>query len=284
MKFLVVALTLMMGMSMTSCLSDNESDEINGSIGRLYSNMGSYFLQTTDGYKVYPTAASINQVETSGTSLSAFVGKVLYMAYKTNDAVRDDELKTITGVSIYTFGSLENPVASVEGEVPEKPWEIEDASVDSIGNAPIKGLTDQYYGNPEFQIDNYTLYMPISYNVAHFNYTSIPYHWISLVYYPQEEMEEGTITLHLRYHTYAEGNYSLLDSYETASVFYFARYYNLRSVISRHEAEHDAVEKVVIKYYENSLSESLDITDSNVYQKEYTVNRTSSSLTPTPSI
>ena len=60
-KFLMVAFTLLMGVSLTSCLSDDAGESMYDGIGYVRTK-GNYFADP-DGNMYYPTPASVTEME-----------------------------------------------------------------------------------------------------------------------------------------------------------------------------------------------------------------------------
>lgn len=67
-KFLMVALTLLMGISFTSCLNSSESESAYdwGGFVLVKSTMGFTYFEDAAGNTMYPTTASVSQVEANG--------------------------------------------------------------------------------------------------------------------------------------------------------------------------------------------------------------------------
>lgn len=268
-KFLMMA--LIMGVVMTSCLdSDDSSTSQNAAIGKLVGSYGSMYLTTTDGYKIYFSYESISTALANGIDLNNYVGQVLYCVYDTSSAVLDEANKSLSDAAILQFSSLSNPTGVVYTDVPTEPWNV-DAATDSIGNAAIIELSDNVYEKPSFPFssDSYTLFLPVNYNIL-YSGSSVYYHSLSLIYYPEEVTEEGTLNLYLRYHTTAPEGSEMIKSSSTYNPYYMYKYYDLREVFSAYRAQNGtSPTKVVIKYYSNSYN--TEIKDSQSSEQSYTV-------------
>ena len=64
-KFLMVAFTLLMGVSLTSCLSDDAGESMYDGIGYVRTVMGTYFIDP-NGNTYYPTSSSVVEMEAQG--------------------------------------------------------------------------------------------------------------------------------------------------------------------------------------------------------------------------
>ena len=64
-KFLMVAFTLLMGVSFTSCLNDDAGESMYDGIGYVRTVMGSYFVDLY-GNTYHPTMASVTEMEAQG--------------------------------------------------------------------------------------------------------------------------------------------------------------------------------------------------------------------------
>ena len=64
-KFLMVAFTLLMGVSFTSCLNDDAGESMYDGIGYVRTVMGSYFIDLY-GNTYHPTMASVTEMEAQG--------------------------------------------------------------------------------------------------------------------------------------------------------------------------------------------------------------------------
>ena len=68
-KFLMVAFTLLMGVSFTSCLNDDAGESMYDGIGYVRTVMGSYFIDLY-GNTYHPTMASVTEMEAQGFKMS----------------------------------------------------------------------------------------------------------------------------------------------------------------------------------------------------------------------
>ena len=71
-KFLMVAFTLLMGVSFTSCLNDDAGESMYDGIGYVRTVMGSYFVDLY-GNTYHPTMASVTEMEAQGFKMSGTV-------------------------------------------------------------------------------------------------------------------------------------------------------------------------------------------------------------------
>lgn len=68
-KFLMVAFTLLMGVSFTSCLNDDAGESMYDGIGYVRTVMGNYFVDLY-GNTYHPTMASVTEMEAQGFKMS----------------------------------------------------------------------------------------------------------------------------------------------------------------------------------------------------------------------
>ena len=181
-KFLMVALTLLMGISFTSCLnSDSDPYNYGGGMVKVQNYMGLYSFKGENGVTITPTSASISALEANGFKMSEMSDKVAQIYYRwdpTQVNIPADE-KDIKGVELYSIESLDNTVAIVE----QKGVATND-SISKSNNAAIISLGYNAGGieyTPKFFYDDYTLLLPINY------YITNKRHFLTLVYYPNED-------------------------------------------------------------------------------------------------
>lgn len=181
-KFLMVALTLLMGISFTSCLnSDSDPYNYGGGMVKVQNYMGLYSFKGENGVTITPTSASISALEANGFKMSEMSDKVAQIYYRwdpTQVNIPADE-KDIKGVELYSIESLDNTVAIVE----QKGVATND-SISKSNNAAIISLGYDAGGikyAPKFFYDDYTLLLPINY------YITNKRHFLTLVYYPNED-------------------------------------------------------------------------------------------------
>ena len=170
---MVAVLTLVMGLSMTSCLDSNSSetawDQV--TVFRIHSNMGIYFLNDIAGNTFYPTAASQAQLEAAGFSFSE--NNVIWAFIKfVNEGDFDAYLNSETPQS-YDIEMLS--VATLDGEDVEVSSSKEVMEMDVPETAPIVTLdfsevTDAGVAAPKPMLfDLETLLIPVRFNLSNSN-------------------------------------------------------------------------------------------------------------------
>lgn len=272
-KFLMVAFTLLMGISLTSCLNSGDSDPYSygGGMVKVSGYMGYYSFVGQNDVTVTPTPASISSLEANGFKMSEMVGKVAQILYRWDSSqltIPADE-KDIKGVDLYSIESLDNTVAIVE----EKGVSAND-SLSKSNNAAIISL-EYNNGGADFKprfYDDTTILLPINY------YINQKRHFLSLVYYPNETESNGsTLRLYLSHNTNGDTETNSSTSYSlTANTggYYglglYYKTYNLNRVLERYARETGASPTAVeIVTKVNSYSSKLD--DSQTEEKVFTV-------------
>ena len=180
-KFLMVALTLLMGISFTSCLnSDNDYAPTVGGFVKVGGGMfGTTFTMLDGATTISPTAASLTQAESnmgfkySNTNIAYVIGT--YDETLNPDPINNKEYKS---VSLTYAVSLDDKVLITE----------RGASNDSVNKAPIididnseKVSYNKELFKPWFFYDKTTLVLPINYYLY-----KAGVHKFTLVYYPSE--------------------------------------------------------------------------------------------------
>lgn len=197
-KFLMVAFTLLMGVSLTSCLSDDAGESVYDGIGYVRTVMGTYFVDL-NGNTYYPTSSSVAEMETQGFKMSK--ADLAYIAFKyvedaptttktdANTTPKTYRIKLVSAAAVDTYQTRE--VASVEDMelmVPE--------------NAPIVTLEPtNNYGQTykPWMYGTEMLVLPVSWKMAN-NEEMLEQHTLSLVYIDSDEAESGTeLVFYLRH-------------------------------------------------------------------------------------
>lgn len=140
-KFLMVAFTLLMGVSLTSCLSDDAGESMYDGIGYVRTVMGTYFIDP-NGNTYYPTSSSVVEMEAQGFKMSE--ANLAYIAFK---YVEDTPTtKADANTTPKTFRIKLVSAAAVDSYQTEEAASIEDMETMVPENAPIVTLepTDNY--------------------------------------------------------------------------------------------------------------------------------------------
>lgn len=274
-KFLVVALTLLMGISFTSCLnSDSDPYNYGGGMVKVQNYRGVYSFKGENGVTITPTSASISALEANGFKMSDMSDKVAQIYYRWDPTQVDipaDE-KDVKEVELYSIESLDNTV-----EIVEQKGVAANDSISKSNNAAIISLGYDAGGikyAPKFFYDDHTLLLPINY------YITNKRHFLTLVYYPNED-NGTTLRLYLGHNSNGDSTSTNSTSYTlTANTggYYglglFYKVYDLRKVFERYKrptstSENPTTIEIVTKV--NSYSLKLD--DSQTKEEVYTVTK-----------
>ena len=99
-KFLMVAFTLLMGVSFTSCLNDDAGESMYDGIGYVRTVMGSYFVDLY-GNTYHPTMASVTEMEAEGGTFTPqdyrikLVSAIAVDSYSTRYASSVEDMEAI---------------------------------------------------------------------------------------------------------------------------------------------------------------------------------------------
>ncbi len=269
------ALTLLMGMSMTSCLDDESNVGVGAALTRLTTNFyGGVTFTTNDGRTVTPSSESIIKMESNnGIDLSDYNNQVVYIYYQWNkDKINVPEDATaIEGVDLNYMELLDSPVEVVH---------TKGAANDSIENTPIRsiGVKDGYTTIEPAYFDRTTLILPIDYYLATYE------HSFTLVYYPEEDEASDSMTFYLRHNkqkdtpTTGSTQAAVAGTYGAIGVFW--RAFDLSEAMTTHAMKHSLPltsypSQIKIKTKESD--NTVNIEDSQVKENEYTITYSSSS-------
>lgn len=248
-KFLMVAFTLLMGVSLTSCMNDNSNyTPTVAGFAKVNSIYGSASFKLLDGTTVTPTYSSLAALSTTfkpeNTNMAYIQG-----TYDESIQTSSETNKVIKDVNLSYGVSLDDKVIITE----------KGAENDSVNKAPIitMDLSSQYgvLYKPWF-FDKNTLMLPINY------YLSNDGHAFSLVYYPADD--NSTLKLYLRHYNHnkdiATGNKSVELSGNRPYLYFFA--YDLSEVFNMNEG---IPAKIEVEVEENSYDASLEKAETKVY-------------------
>jgi hypothetical protein len=263
-QLMMVALFVLMGVSLTSCLN-SESDPYNYASAMVKVQSGAFYtyFKTADGTIIEPTQESISALEANGFDISKLANKVANIAYRWDPTVVEvpSDAEKITGVELYSIESLDAPAEIVESE---------GASNDSIADMPVIELTynPSGYEYEPFFFDETTLILPVRY------FMEKTVHFLTLVYKPNEVVEGENLKLYLRHNknkdTNSGSNYTSYDySVGTGYLSFYYKAYNLSSIFYRFSGSSVTPKKIDIVYEANPYSWDLD--DAQTETKTYTV-------------
>ena len=233
-KLLTLALALMAGMTMTSCLGDN-GDPMDGRYGVIAKvNSDFYPLDpvtfSTPGMNpvtITPTEASINSIvsNNSNFSMANIDGQIVSIGYTWNpDLIQfPSDATEYDGVTLSSIESLDAPTLVVSaGAV---------GSVnDSVATHPIVSLNPQLNGytyKPYFFDNNrMDIIVPVQYYVP-LNSQATSFS-VSLVYYPddldtQADKANGILRLHVNYRVNGVEEFS--TQYKSSDITYYGLRY-----------------------------------------------------------
>lgn len=232
-KFLTLAVALMAGLTMTSCLGDS-GDPVDGRFGVIAKVYSSYFTTFrtpgVDPITITPTEASINSIVTNNPdfSMSNLNGRIVSIGYSWNPELIQfpADTKEYDGVSLISIESLDEATLVVSaGAV--------GTENDSVATHPIISLNPQVNGytyKPYFFDNNRTeiivpvqYYVPLNSQATSFN--------VSLVYYPddpdtQADKANGILRLHVNYRVHGVEEFS--TQYKSSDIditYYGMRYF-----------------------------------------------------------
>lgn len=225
-KLLTLALGLLMGMTMTSCLGD-EGEPMDGRFGVVAKVYSSYFTSfRTPGETpilITPTESSINAIENNnaGFSMSHLNGQVVAIDYTWNPDLMQfpTDATEYDGVTLTSIYPLDAPTLVVNGGA------VGSAN-DSVATHPIISINPQINGytyKPYFFDNNHTeiivpvqYYCPLNSQATSFS--------VSLVYYPddvatQADKANGILRLHVNYRVLGVEEFSA--QYKSSDITYY---------------------------------------------------------------
>jgi len=267
-KFLMVAFTLLMGVSLTSCLnSDNDYAPSVGGLVKVSDSMfGNSFTMLDGVTKISPTAASLATLESnmgfkpSSTNIAYVTGT--YDETLNSNLIEDKEYKS---VNLLWAVSLDAKV-----EITER-----GAENDSVNKAPVIDIDnssqmeyemEKKLHKPWFFYDKTTLILPINYFVY-----KAGAHKFTLVYYPEENADGNkTLKLYLKHYDADDkstNTNSLNNSGAYPQIYYYA--YDLRGVFSQYsKMTGEMPTTVTVEYVTNANSLKLEDAETKTCEVE----------------
>ena len=233
-KLLTLAVALMAGLTMTSCLGDS-GDPIDGRMGVIAKVDSEFYpfdpvtfsTPGVDPITIEPTEASINSIVTNNPNfnMASLNGHIVSIGYTWNpDLIQfPADTKEYDGVTLNSIESLDEAtlVVSASAVGTEK---------DSVATHPIISLNPQVNGytyKPYFFDNNRTeiivpvqYYVPLNSQATSFN--------VSLVYYPddpdtQADKANGILRLHVNYRVHGVEEFS--TQYKSSDITYYGMRY-----------------------------------------------------------
>ena len=265
-KCLTMALALIAGFALTSCLnSDTDPYRYGTYLAKVNSYMGMYYTFTTPGGKITitPSESSINSIELQNPSFNfaSLNGKIVYISFRWDPEVLEipEGATNIEGVDLIGIEPLDCPTLVV-------PKEYVGTERDSVATHSVISINPQQGGytyKPYFFDNTRTqIVLPVNYYYPMVNKATSS---LTLVYYPddtdtQNDKAAGKLRLHLNYRV--RGTESLPTEYQTInlalyngmSLFY--KVYDLSRIIGQWGGGQP--QEVNIVATENTYSGDLD--------------------------
>ena len=184
MKFWMVALTVLMGVSFTSCMNGDNNTVTSGYLVTRVSGILPYTFKTLDGY----TMNTVKQ-QNGIIGTEASYGDLVYIAYTYDYEADVDATGKKINIELYGIEKIDgNQVLSAltEGE-----GDIE--ANRGVQAVTIEGTTATQKVGP-FMYDNDNLVIPIIYYAKE----KLSDHRFTIMYY-EDELDGGSLVLHLRH-------------------------------------------------------------------------------------
>lgn len=270
MKFLTLAVGLLAGVTMTSCLnSDSDPTAWGNPIVKVYTTYYPpyVYFETMDSLRIEPTEESYNASISQGFNWSNYNGQIVQLQYSYNsespDVVIDDS--GISGVTLSGLVPLNSAVEVVQ---------TLGAANDSINNMPIISLGEENYNGTAIEPvywDATTLFVPINY------FINSKIHSFTLEYHPYEEAldDDGTLRLYLQHDKEGDNPSNQVDSWDMMLYYGYSylyyRAFNLSKVENYLMMQGKTMpSSVTIVTYEDDYSLELkDDTKPNEYVVKY---------------
>lgn len=260
-KFLMVALTLLMGISFTSCLnSDSNSDNTQGHFARvkqgdMTTGYTPYFEDFV-GNKLLPTTASLTQIEANGDfkMSSSNFAFITYKLVETEGTTKSESEVTPSSYDITLLTAV-----ACDGPTPIMVESDEAMENTVVENAPIFTLIyNTGYSYSPFLYDKETLFLPIYYKMEN-KVEQVKQHKLNLVCNFEGITSESTeIVFYVRHDRGTDEKNDVLN------VAYNG--YNIKTAIARFSAlTGNEPKKVVVK-----VKETGEYSSSNTMPEEYT--------------
>ncbi len=257
-KFVVLALTVLMGISFTSCISSDESKPTGGGVVQVTSSYWSTSVTflADDGITLVPTATSVDAVE-SQVGFTFSDTKVAYITFEYDpDSADNADSATSKKLVVTLTGAVPvDAYTKVESTYPG-------ASNDSISTSPIIRLDDVKNSKPMVLLGDGYLLTGINYFLS--SYT----HRFTLVNYA-EENSDSEIVFHLR-HT---GTPEESNSYTSEDLFYYygPHYYyfafDIRDILNPYRDMTSSVRITIIA----DVNTSNSVLDSSTPEQSYSI-------------
>lgn len=228
-KFLMVAFTLLMGVSFTSCLNDDAGESMYDGIGYVRTVMGSYFVDLY-GNTYHPTMASVTEMEAQGFKMSGTdLAQIAFKYVEDTPATKaeggtftpqDYRIKLVSAIAVDSYSTrYASSVEDMEAAIPE--------------TAPIVTLepTDNYGQTYKpWMYGAEMLVLPISWKMEN-KEEMLKQHTMELVYINDESNESSTeLVFYLRHN---KGTDTKTDVFAVRN-----KAYDVRQIMSDFKGKH----------------------------------------------
>ena len=267
-SLMLVALTLIMGLSMTSCLNSDstESQYDLAPIVRVYGSLGSYYFVDSAGGIYYPSYASISELEANGFSFSEVNYAFAFLKFiddETTDSSTDSSTSQKREVDVVGIMSL-------DGEDVVISQTKEDMDIDAPETAPVVTLDFSSISSYTYSIlvskpilfDLETLIIPSRFNLSN----------------DEDEYKKHKLVLACNMEEVQAGNTNLVFYYrhdkgtdEGKEVVVDGTYcYNIRNAVAEFTAKAgNTPTKIIVKAHEDLYQSGKLPEDYTTYEVEY---------------
>ena len=262
---MLVALTLIMGLSMTSCLNSNSSGSTWDGYGifRVESSIMGYYFTDPLGNSYMPTAASLASMESSGFDISKADYANFYFKWAEDETEAEDKYDDTT-----TTHSFDIEILSIAGITEDEIFIAqtdEEMEANAPETAPIMTLSpsDGYSKSIPVLFDLDAVLLPIYFNIGDDSQEVFKKHKLVLAC-NMSEVESGSteLTLYLRHDKGTDDE----KQYYTGNWYAF----NLRSVIAEFTVKAGNIPtKLIIKAHEDLYQTGKMPEDYTTYEIEY---------------
>ncbi len=258
-KFLTLALTVLLGIVTTSCV-DSDGTSVRSGIAIVkvvHSSLSGTYFRTATGVTITPTSTSIASLEANGADFTSMSGEIVYIWYQwDSDVVTITGNETsITGVDVIYIAPMDSPVEVVYQE---------GAANDSIADTPVIGVGEEM--EAEF-FDSTTLLLPINY------YINTYMHSFTLVYLPNESTAADGFTLYLRHNKQQDsptaGSTTSYAYYASGYINIYVRAFDLSEAMDAYKRATGTSEVTTVRIVA-SVSDDVDLDEATEETYTYT--------------
>ena len=229
-KFLMVAFTLLMGVSFTSCLNDDAGESMYDGIGYVRTVMGNYFVDLY-GNTYHPTMASVTEMEAQGFKMSGTdLAQIAFKYVEDTPATKaeggtftpqDYRIKLVSAIAVDSYSTKH--VSSVEN--------MEMEAIPETAPIVILEPTDNYGQTYKpWMYGAEMLVLPISWKMEN-KEEMLKQHTMELVYINDESNESSTeLVFYLRHN---KGTDTKTDVFAVRN-----KAYDVRQIMSDFKGKH----------------------------------------------